>query len=68
MAFFIKDGKKRKGTKISVTLNMKASRKMVLFWQIDSSKWKEKEMRMERTEELVKLEVTVQEKSSEGKE
>lgn len=48
---------------------MKGSRKMVLIWQVDLSKWKEGEARMGRTEDLVKLEVIAQEeKSSEGKE
>lgn len=36
----IKDGKKRKRTKIGVTTNMKGSRKMMLTWQIYLSKLK----------------------------
>lgn len=64
----IKDDKKWKGTKISVTTNMKGSRMILLTWQIDLSKLEKREI-MERTEELVKLEVTVkEERSSEGKE
>lgn len=40
---------------------MKGSRKIVLIWQINLYKWKEKEMWMEGTKELGKLEVTAQE-------
>lgn len=58
----------KKEIRISDALNMKGSRKMVLIWQTDLSKWNKREVRMGRIENVVKLEVIAQEeKTSEGK-